>query len=176
MAEDAVETARSHLVRVVAQTSIGDPAWTIGPAAAELIVMRLEALMDAKAQLMLPNRVEFVRGSAPAPTADPTFDAHPPTGWNDTLAGAGAVLPEGFERVASVDQRGQLPPNFKHDTFVEVVHRDGKFNKPAKSGVRPSVGEAALFNWKQTGSGDDIIGYRMAQPPEHKASLPKAVG
>lgn len=153
MADDAVETARSNLVRVVANTSIGDPAWTIGPAAAELIVVRLEALMDAKAS-----------HSPVFPLAVPQVARIP-----------AAQVPEGFFKAETVEGRGQLPNGFRHDTYVEVVHRDGIVNKPLKVGMRPSVGEAAIFNWKQTGSDDDIIGYKFVEPPENKMAIPKKV-
>jgi hypothetical protein len=172
MAEDAVETARAHLVRVVAQTSIGDPAWTIGPAAAELIVMRLEALMDAKAAA---SRGTQFAGELHM-EAGTLMDANRvPTHIVKLDNGAALALPEGFFRAETVEGRGQLPNGFRHDTYVEVVHRDGIVNKPLKVGMRPSVGEAAIFNWKQTGSDDDIIGYKFVEPPENKMAVPKKV-
>jgi len=155
MAEDAVETARAHLVRVVAQTSVGDPAWTIGAAAAELIVMRLEALTEAK--------IAALGFAAPRETVQ--FPARL----------SATTIPDGFLKAETVEGRGQLPKGFRHDTYVEVIYRDGQVNKPAKSGMRPSVGEAALFNWRQTGSDDDVIGYRFVEPPENKMAMPKAV-
>lgn len=105
--------------------------------------------------------------------------------WIDKIHLSGASLairelqpveiPAGFVKADPVQSLGKLPPGFRHDTYVEVIYRDGQVNKPAKSGMRPSVGEAALFNWKQTGSDDDVIGYRFLEPPENKMAMPKAV-
>lgn len=192
MADDAVETARAHLVRVVAQTSVGDAAWTIGETAAELIVMRLEALMDAKAP---PIRASL---SANAIIADrnPGGMAIVDLGQGERLIDKEiGLLPEGFTRVIPVTKRGKLPDGLSHDTHVEVLYRDGKSFKPAGAGSRIMVGEASLFNWKHAGPGltivningkaeqqqgtignpdDDVIGYRMIAPPENKMAMPKA--
>jgi hypothetical protein len=113
------------------------------------------------------------------------------------IASQEATLPDGFTPVASVPQRGKLPPGLNHDTHVQVIYRDGRFNKAAGTGRRVEVGEASLFNWKHAGPGmtivningkgesrqgvignpdDDIIGYRLVAPPENKMAMPKAVG
>lgn len=186
MTDEAVEKARAHLVHTISRTAIGKNS--IGDISAELIVEKLEALFEAKGQ----------SGARPFPANFPANmdSTQPPTGWNDSLAGAGGALPDGFTPVDSVPSRGKLPPGLNHDTHVQVIYRDGRFNKAAGTGKRVEVGEASLFNWKHAGPGttivnvngkgeprqgmignpdDDIIGFRYVAPPENKMALPKAV-
>lgn len=102
-------------------------------------------------------------------------------------------LPEGYTPVKSVEVRGKFPPGLTYDTHVAVIYRDGKTNKRSSTGTRPSIGEAALFNWKHAGPDqfslvagqtvhgrltgnpdDDIVGYALVAPPENKMAMPKA--
>lgn len=84
---------------------------------------------------------------------------------------------EGFTAVAVAERlTSGLPTALQRDSFIQVLHRDMRFGKGARVGIRPDVGYAGQFNFRQTGSDDDVIGWRHAQEPENKGSLKTAKG